>query len=140
MELIIAQSEEEVLAARKIRKEVFVIEQGIPEELDLDADESRSINILVQLTRGEYIGTGRLTINQHEAILSRICILKPHRKGGIGKVIIQELERIAREKGAIKFRLSPHEFLERFYASLGYRNTNENHQVGPYLLLTMVKD
>jgi predicted GNAT family N-acyltransferase len=138
---IIATSEGEIKVARQIRKEVFVQEQGIPEELDLDADEERSINLLVykEGLNNQFIGTGRLTINENEAILSRICILKSHRHSGLGKLLVQELERVASEKGVNKFKLKPHAFLERFYQSLGYQNINENYTVGPYLLLTMAK-
>ena len=102
----IASTEEEIIAARNIRKNVFVLEQGIPEEMDSDADEERSIHLLALGIDPRFIGTGRLTINEDAGVLSRISVIKQYRNRGVGKLILLELERIARQKWLEEFDLS----------------------------------
>lgn len=137
----IATSEPEIKEAKRIRNEVFVLEQGIPEELDSDVDDGRSIHLLVSKgpIHNQFIGSGRLTINGNEGVLSRICVIKLYRKEGIGKMILIELERIASENGVQSLSLTPHVFLENFYEKLGYKNIQKDKVVGSYKLLTMVK-
>ena len=48
------------------------------------------------------VGTGRIRFVDGTGKLERICILKDYRKYGLGKVIIQALEEIAREKESTK--------------------------------------
>ncbi len=48
------------------------------------------------------VGTGRIRFVDGTGKLERICILKDYRKYGLGKVIIQTLEEIAREKRIYK--------------------------------------
>lgn len=134
----IATTEDEIGAARKIRTEVFVIEQGIPAELDLDSNEDRSI-ILLAMAGTKCIGTGRLTINEDDGILSRISVIKEYRNHGIGKSIISELEIIAKQNNVQTLTLTPHIYLENFYDSLGYKKVGKKEVVGNYRLLTMSK-
>ena len=134
----IATTEDEIGAARKIRTEVFVIEQGIPAELDLDSNEDRSI-ILLAMAGTKCIGTGRLTINKDDGILSRISVIKKYRNHGIGKSIISELEIIANQNNVQTLTLTPHIHLEDFYVSLGYKKAGEKKAVGKYMLLNMSK-
>ena len=134
----IATTEDEIGAARKIRKEVFVIEQRIPAELDLDSNEDCS-TILLALAGTKCIGTGRLTINKIDGILSRISVSKEYRNLGIGKSIISELEIIAKQNNVQTLILTPHIYLENFYVSLGYKKVGEEKVAGKYRLLTMSK-
>ena len=135
----IASSEGEVNAARVIRNQVFVLEQGIPEELDIDSDEDRSVHLLAVGRNLQFIGTGRLTINEDTGILSRISVLNSYRNKGIGKSIILELEKLAREKGVKKLILSPHLHLENFYTGLGYKKIVGHQIAGGYKLISMIK-
>ncbi len=135
----IASTEEELKAVREIRRNVFSIEQGIPAELDLDKDEERSIHLLAFIPPAQFIGTGRITINSTTGILSRISIIESYRNKGIGKLIIMELEAIAKEKGLTALTLAPHIHLESFYTQLGYVKTEGEKVVGKYTLLSMTK-
>ena len=137
----IASTKKEIQAAREIRTEVFIREQGIPKELDLDDDEGQSIHLLA-ITKGAnpiFVGTGRLTVRGETGIVSRIAVMEAYRSRGIGKLILLELETIARQKGLRKLTLTPHAYLENFYASLGYKKMDGEKVVGKYNLLYMEK-
>jgi predicted GNAT family N-acyltransferase len=56
--------------------------------------------------------------------LERICILKPYRKFGLGKVIINALEEIAKEMGLSQVKLHGQTQAEGFYKKLGYRTSS----------------
>lgn len=136
----IASTEEEIRVSKNIRQKVFVDEQGIPSELDNDGDDAGSIHLLAfDLADRCFIGTGRLTINGQKGNLSRICVLNPFRKSGVGKLLVMELESIARQKGIHQLTLTPHDYLEKFYESLGYRKEDGDVEVAGYKLLFMSK-
>jgi predicted GNAT family N-acyltransferase len=125
-----------------IRKEVFVEEQGVP--LEDEFDEFDNLNgqcehVLVNYN-GQSVGTGRLRIVEDFAKLERICILKPYRKFGIGKIIIKALEEIAEKKGLTKTKLHGQTHAEGFYKKLGYQTSSNMFMEDGIPHILMVKD
>ena len=115
--------EEDLKIALYIRKEVFVKEQGVPlaDEFDeFDTLNSKCEHLLVYYN-DEPVGTGRVRIINGVGKLERICILKSYRKFGLGKVIIQALEHIAKEQGVSEVKLHGQTHAEGFYIKLGYQ-------------------
>lgn len=137
---VIAQSEEQLKAVHEMRQEIFVNEQGIPQELDKDGLDSKSIHILASDEHGQPVASGRLTIQDDKGILSRIAVVKDFRGLKLGKTIVKKLEEIAKEKKLKQLSLSPHAYLEKFYADLGYTTEPGQKSVGKYTLLTMSKE
>lgn len=120
-------TEEELHTAFAIRKKVFVEEQGVPieEELDqFDTLDSSCDHILVYFN-GEPVGTGRVRLVDGYGKLERICILPKYRLLGIGKVIMRKLEELAKEKGVTKSKLHAQTNVEIFYRRLGYMRFGE---------------
>ena len=110
-----------------IRKEVFVKEQNVP--LEDEFDEFDTIgklcdHILIYYNE-QPVGTGRLRIVNGLGKLERICMLKPYRKYGFGKVIINTLEEIAKEKGISQVKLHGQTHAEGFYKKLGYQTSSD---------------
>lgn len=137
---VIAQSEEQLKAVHEMRQEIFVNEQGIPQELDKDGLDSKSIHILASDEHGQPVASGRLTIQDDKGILSRIAVVKDFRGLKLGKTIVKKLEEIAKEKKLRQLSLSPHAYLENFYSDLGYTTEPGQKSVGKYTLLTMSKE
>lgn len=109
-----------------IRKEVFVKEQGVPIEDEFDEFDTLnglSEHILVYYNE-QPVGTGRVRWVDGIGKLERICILKPYRKFGLGKVIINALEEIAEEKGVSLVKLHGQTQAEGFYKKLGYQTSS----------------
>jgi predicted GNAT family N-acyltransferase len=132
--------EEDLRMAFKIRKEVFVEEQGVP--LEDEYDEFDNLNgqcehILVYFEE-QPVGTGRLRWVDEDGKLERICILEPYRKFGLGKVIITALEEIAQKRGSKKVKLHGQTQAEGFYKKLGYQSSSSVFiEDGiPHLLMT----
>jgi predicted GNAT family N-acyltransferase len=124
MEVKKVTTDNELQEAFRIRKEVFVEEQKVPEQLELDEHESEADHILV-LQNGKPIGTGRVRLLGTTAKLERICVLREYRQHGVGRLIVQALESIAAGKGATNAKLSGQLYAERFYTSLGYEKASD---------------
>ena len=132
-------TQNELGIAQKIGTKVFVEEQSIPIELELDEHDTAAIHVLA-FVNGIPVATGRLRIlPREEGNLSRIAVLPSHRGTGIGKVVVQKLETIARQLGLGRVYLSPHSYLEKFYTDLGYHKFGAKSKVGKHILIEMTK-
>jgi predicted N-acetyltransferase YhbS len=90
---------------------------------------------------GRAIATGRVFLETSGyATLARIAVLPQFRGTGIGPIVVNELESIAREHGSSRFSLHPHVHLERFYGAMGYTTVpGSESSVGEHRLITMSK-
>ncbi len=100
-----------------VREEVFVAEQKVPLELEVDADDARSIHVIARDPDGRPIGTGRLT---PDGRIGRMAVLRPWRGQGVGSAILRSLIETARERGARELSLSSQVSAEPFYARFGF--------------------
>ncbi|COD09519.1 Uncharacterized N-acetyltransferase YjcF [Streptococcus pneumoniae] len=62
----------------------------ITTEIDLQAALEEQCGHVLVYHENQPAGTGRIRIVNQTGKLERICILKPYRKYGLGKVIISE--------------------------------------------------
>ncbi|MDR0271015.1 GNAT family N-acetyltransferase [Paenibacillus sp.] len=128
-EIINVTTQEQLQHGLAIRKKVFVEEQNVP--LDLEIDEFDVISddvhhILVQDEKGEYVATGRLIYyNNDTAKMQRIAVLKDYRQGGYGRILMLALENRANELGLTYSILDAQCQAERFYAKQGYETISK---------------
>ncbi|WP_254046966.1 GNAT family N-acetyltransferase [Pusillimonas sp. T2] len=111
--------------AREVRHTVFVIEQSVPESLEIDAFDEVSLHVVVQDTHGRAIGTGRLLPDGH---IGRIAVLKPLRGYGIGERMMRALMSAARERGHASVELSAQCHAQSFYERLGFKPQGAPYQ------------
>ncbi|KUK55682.1 MAG: GCN5-related N-acetyltransferase [Marinimicrobia bacterium 46_47] len=106
---------------QKIRYEVFVEEQKVPADEEIDRFDPVSLHVLVHLkTRNgvyEPVATGRLISDGH---IGRIAVLKPYRGRGIGLLMMEVLEKKAMEKGISTVELDAQLQALPFYEKAGY--------------------
>ena len=139
MQAVVITSMEQLSEVLQLRREVFIEEQGIPEELEMDGKEKQSTHVGI-FEEQQLIACGRLTpVNSEEAVLSRIAVSKPFRSKGLGILIIKQLEKEAGKSGYRKLSLKPHTYLEKFYHSLGYEKVKDVEIVGEHPLILMEK-
>lgn len=118
-----------------IRRTVFVVEQGVPEELELDDLDATALHVLAR--RGDRaIGTGRLVIEApgyaglDPALgpvghLGRLAVLATARGTGAGAALVGGLERAAAGHGLAVVALGSQVQAQGFYARLGYEPVGE---------------
>ena len=118
-------NEEDFKDAQKVRKTVFVLEQNVPADNEFDQFEDESVHVLVRWKENP-IATGRIRPVEDVMKCERICVLKEARKMGVGKMVVDELEKIALEKGAKKLILHAQTHAIPFYEKLGYIITSDS--------------
>lgn len=102
--------------ASAIRFTVFVEEQGVPREIELDEQDPLSIHA-VAFAGAIPIATGRLLPDGH---IGRMAVLKEWRGRGIGGAILQELMKTARRGGHAEVALSAQVHAVAFYRAQGF--------------------
>ncbi|MGE7781543.1 GNAT family N-acetyltransferase [Peribacillus sp. NPDC097264] len=119
--------ENELKQAFHIRSKVFVEEQGVPLEDEFDEFDTLDVQCehILAYHNEQPVGTGRIRTVGVFGKLERICILKPYRKLGYGKLIIKALEEIAEKNEVSKVKLHGQKQAEGFYENLGYRTSSD---------------
>ena len=104
--------------ARRIRQIVFVEEQGFVVEFD-DIDEIATHTLLT--VDGIPAGTGRVFPKEDNVyIIGRIAVLPQYRGRDLGKILVQELEEIAKVQKARTVVLSAQVRVKEFYEKMDY--------------------
>ena len=107
--------------AARIRQCVFVEEQGIAPELELDAADADAVHAVAYNGLGQAVATGRLL--RHAPGVGKIGRMAVHRalRGAqIGQGILQALVGAARQRGDAKVVLHAQRSAENFYQRLGF--------------------
>jgi predicted GNAT family N-acyltransferase len=103
--------------ARKIRFEVFVEEQGVPAELELDQMDPVSVHALASQAAGEALGTGRLL---PDGRIGRMAVVRQARGTGVGTALLLALMRAARQRGHREVELFAQVSAQPFYRRFGF--------------------
>ena len=127
--ITILETKEELNLGFALRIEVFVKEQNVPMELELDEkDNSENTVHIGFFDNNKLIGVARLIDLDKDVIhIGRVVIDKEYRGQGIGRELIIGCENIAQQilKRKIIIELSAQIQAENFYKSLGYNRVND---------------
>lgn len=102
--------------ASPIRFQVFVREQRVPAEIELDDMDAPSLHAIA-FENEKAIGTGRLLPDGH---IGRMAILKEWRRRGIGGAILKALIDAAERRGDREIALSAQLHAVEFYRTHGF--------------------
>ena len=108
-----AQAEARVMP---LRIEVFVREQGVPLEMELDEFDPVSVHAVCEVD-GEVVGTGRLLPDGH---IGRLAVARAWRGKGLGARMLQALVAEAVRRGLTEVVLHAQVQAEAFYARHGF--------------------
>ncbi|MFF4363329.1 MULTISPECIES: GNAT family N-acetyltransferase [Streptomyces] len=113
-----------------VRKEVFVGEQGVPEDIEYDAYDAVAVHVLAVREDGVPLGTGRLLHGEAAAAkvggdltvgsLGRLAVAKEARGLGVGIALVRAIEDAARARGLAAVDLHAQTHALGFYERLGY--------------------
>jgi len=102
--------------AKRIRFTVFVEEQRVPADLEMDENDAQSLHALAYAD-GRAVGTGRLLPDGH---IGRLAVLKEWRGRGAGKAMLRKLIDAARQRGHREVVLSAQVHALEFYRAEGF--------------------
>jgi predicted GNAT family N-acyltransferase len=113
-----------------VRKEVFVVEQGVPEDLEYDAYDAVAVHVLAVRDDGVPLGAGRLLHGEAAAgktggepgvgVLGRLAVVREARGLGVGVALVRGVEAAARAVGLTAVDLGAQTHALGFYERLGY--------------------
>ncbi len=103
--------------AKPIRMEVFVLEQKVPADLEMDDRDVACLHAVAYDAAGNALGTGRLLPDGH---IGRMAVLRSARGAGIGGAILLGLMEKARQRGDAKVVLSAQTHAAAFYLAHGF--------------------
>jgi predicted GNAT family N-acyltransferase len=115
----VVRSDAEMEAVYRIRRDVFVREQGLTGTVYDDPDDRHSVHILAQKS-GVIIGVGRLTMVGDEGQIAWLAVLPQYRRSGAGRAMMEHLLRIAREKRSNRVSLNAQTHALAFYTAFGF--------------------
>ena len=102
--------------ASRIRLKVFVEEQRVPAEIEMDDNDAGCVHALAYW-QGRAVGTGRLLPDGH---IGRMAVLKDWRGRGIGALMLNSLMQRAKERGYTEVALSAQVQAVPFYRAHGF--------------------
>ncbi|MGV9786049.1 GNAT family N-acetyltransferase [Streptomyces sp. NPDC003435] len=113
-----------------VRKDVFVAEQGVPEDIEYDAYDATAVHVLAMGEDGVPLGTGRLLHGASAAgktggdtsvgSLGRLAVTRRARGLGVGAALVRAIEDAARDLGLTAVDLHAQTQALGFYERLGY--------------------
>ncbi|MFF1836948.1 GNAT family N-acetyltransferase [Streptomyces sp. NPDC058231] len=125
-----AVDESDLAACFQVRKEVFVGEQNVPEEIEYDSYDADAVHVIAVAADGSTLGTGRLLHGAGVASktggdltlgsLGRLAVAKEARGLGIGAALVRAIEDAARGLGLAAVDLHAQTHALGFYERLGY--------------------
>lgn len=113
-----------------VRKEVFVGEQGVPQDIEYDAYDATALHVLAIGADGIPLGTGRLLHGEAAmgktggdasvGSLGRLAVTRRARGLGVGAALVRAIEDAARGLGLTAVDLHAQTQALGFYERLGY--------------------
>ncbi|AIF42794.1 GNAT family N-acetyltransferase [Virgibacillus sp. SK37] len=133
------ENQQELEQAYNVRMVVFVDEQQVSPEEEMDENDAHSIHF-VGYEGAEPIAASRLRFVDTYGKLERICILKEHRGKSFGRQMIEAMEREIAAQGYQKAKLNGQIQAENFYKKLGYQTVSDVFMDAGIPHVTMVKE
>jgi len=119
--------EEDLTRVREVRIEVFVKEQGIPLEAELDNKDIESFHVLVvdDENGDKPVGVSRLYEEDGKFHAGRFAVLKEYRGMGIGTDLVGITCEVAFRSGADEVFVNAQKQAVGFYERLGFAQCGE---------------
>ena len=105
-----------------VRTEVFVVEQGVPAEIERDAFDAVCRHAIARDAGGRVVATGRLLPDGH---IGRMAVRRAARGAGVGGAVLQALIAEAARRGLREVALAAQTHALDFYLRHGFEAVGE---------------
>ena len=114
----IVANAEEMKIVRDIRHQVFIVEQNVPQHVEIDQFEDLARYLLATLD-GQFVGTARWRKTTKGIKLERFAVLKENRTYGVGRALVEfMLEKVINE-AVVYLHAQDHVII--FYKKFGFQ-------------------
>lgn len=121
-----------------LRTRVFVVEQGVPPEIEQDERDATAVHALSRDGSGRLVATGRLLLGDGgRASLGRMATDATARGKGHGAAVLAELQRQAAARGVAEIELHAQLTARGFYERAGYRTVGDVYEEAGIAHVTM---
>lgn len=127
-------------SAMELRYEVFVVEQKVPEALEIDALDDTAHHLLVQDGEQNCIGVMRIVIKGNIGKIGRVAVAREYRRQGVGAEMMEKALGYCRSLGLASVALDSQTYITAFYERLGFvREGGEFMDAGiPHVHMSLV--
>jgi predicted GNAT family N-acyltransferase len=105
-----------------VRRQVFIIEQKIPESEEWDNADANSSHVLVFSEKRDVVGTGRI---EPTGKIARLAVIAEYRGQGVGSLMLTRLVEEARQRGFSQVFLHAQTHALKFYKKFGFVSDEE---------------
>ena len=127
----------DMAACLAVRREVFCVEQGVPEALEMDGRDPECRHYLLRLA-GRAVGAARVRpVGAGAAKIERVAILAAFRGRGLGFALMRHvLDRSGRDRAVLHAQAHS----ESFYRALGFDSEGEPFEEAGILHVRMTRE
>lgn len=118
--LVVVEVTDDFESCLYIRKVVFVDEQKVPLEEEIDGLDDQAVHLIAKVD-GTPVGTARLMRVGEAGKIGRVCVLVDHRKHGVGGAIMRyAISHFSSQPDCTIVKLSAQTCALAFYEKLGF--------------------
>lgn len=125
--------------ARQVRETVFVDEQGVPRDIEIDEHDAASRHVVASDADGGAIGTGRLLAHGKSGHIGRMAVLADWRGKGVGRALLERLLEDAAGRQMRHLALHAQTQASGFYRRFGFVEEGPEFMEGGIPHRTMVR-
>ena len=140
MNITVANTEQQINDAYHVRMTVFVEEQKVPQEEEIDEHDKTAIHFIGYEAQETPVAASRLRFVDEYGKLERICVLKNYRGKHFGQQMIHAMEEMIGTKGYQKAKLNAQTQAEDFYRQLGYKTISGEFMDAGIPHVAMIKE
>ncbi|GAB1460831.1 GNAT family N-acetyltransferase [Thauera sp.] len=122
LEIEVVGWDEAEMLVMPVRTEVFVVEQGVPAEIERDAFDAVCRHAIARDAGGRVVATGRLLPDGH---IGRMAVRRAARGAGVGGAVLQALIAEAARRGLREVALAAQTHALDFYLRHGFEAVGE---------------
>ncbi|MTI67930.1 MAG: GNAT family N-acetyltransferase [Firmicutes bacterium] len=120
MDICIFKGLKHIEDAHKVRTLVFIKEQKVSKEVEMDGLDKDSYHVIVY-ENNLPIATGRLLKKDNIYSIGRVAVIKDYRHKNYGKIVMDELIKKAKDLGVKEVFIHSQLHAKKFYEKLGFK-------------------
>ena len=114
----IVANAEEMEIVRDIRHQVFIVEQNVPQLVEIDQFEESAKYLLATLD-GQFVGTARWRKTTKGIKLERFAVLQEKRTYGVGRALVEFMLEQIKNEAVVYLHAQDHVII--FYKKFGFQ-------------------